>query len=546
MELDAIDGLVALGLVTIDQATAAARIPDVALGRFGRLALVGVDVTALLPAVATLSGINVATPEVLSAPGHAGLAPEVQAALRALPACPLKRAEGGPIDVVIADPGSRARVAELLGPMFRPWIAAEPTVRLIAAQHLTAGATLVPEAAAPTPVAQAATSAPRTSVASNEMAAFVEGHRASSAGLSPAIVAAAMAERVDLSDEEKRRILELDGKIDGATPLELLGVTRDATDDEIKERYYQLSRAFHPDAHFRKQLGSFKPRVVRVFRALKKACDKLVAQVEQRDHLDLGAGEAGAAHPAAPPSAPAPPAAVTASSSQKLRGLISFESAVARERPSPPTPAQATPMPSAQPRPRLRSGGEFELELKADGATPDVATVPRRAEAAVEIEPLVVDAAVRAPTLPARPTTATRAPQVVTERPRLDRRIVVGVAAGAAVVVAVVLVIALRSGGGAAAPKHSPEEQQAALLDRARTAANQGELAQAVAFASDALRLGTDGDLAARAYSIRGRALVKNGDLADGILDLREAVKRLKPGDPLRAEAEAALSQAKP
>ncbi|MBI1949021.1 MAG: DnaJ domain-containing protein [Deltaproteobacteria bacterium] len=566
MEIDAVDGLVALGLVTIDQATAAARIPDVALGRFGRLALVGVDVAALLPAVAALSGVKVAPPEVLSAPGHAGLAPDVQSALRALPACPLRRPENGPIDVVIADPASRARVAELLGPMFRPWIAAEPTVRLLAAQHLMAGAAPSPTVEAPKAAVAAAAPLHRADVASNQMAAFVEGPRAASSGLSPAVVAAAMAERVDLSDEDKRRILDLDGKIDRSSPAELLGVAPDATDDEVKERYYELSRAFHPDAHFRKQLGSFKPRVVRVFRALKKACDTLVAEVEERDHLDLGAGAADAAGAAAAaaagaagttgttgttgaarapvaPLAPAPAPAVTASSSQKLRGLISFDSIADRERPAPPTPAQPTPMPSAQPRARLRSGGELEIELDAGGAVPDVAVVPRRAEvAAIEPASLVVDPAVQAPPPRPRQVSAVRAPEGSKPRAGLDRRVIFGAAAGAALVIVVVLVVALRGGSGETPSLPTPAEKQAALLDQARAAATRGDFAVATAFASDALRLGTDGELAARAFAIRGTALVKNGDPAEGRADLQEAVKRLEPGDPLRGEAEAALA----
>ncbi|OGQ09998.1 MAG: hypothetical protein A2138_01580 [Deltaproteobacteria bacterium RBG_16_71_12] len=498
---------------------------------------------ALLPAVATFSGVKVAPPEVLSAPGHAGLAPEVQAALRALPACPLKRSDSDPIDVVLADPACRARVAELLGPMFRPWIAAEPTVRTLAAQHLVAGAAPAPAAAPSKPAIEVARPAPLGNVASGEMAAFVEGHRATTGGLSPATIAAAMAERVDLSDDEKRRILDLEGKLDRVAPAELLGVAPDATDDEIKERYYQVSRGFHPDAHFRKQLGSFKPRVVRVFRALKKACDTLVAQVQERDHLDLaGANAAGA-----PATAGAPPApAAVASSASRIRGLITHEGAAGRDRPSPSTPAQPTPMPSTQPRPRVRSGGELEIELQDASGTLDVAVVPHRAEAAVEVAPLLVDPAVQAPPLRARQASVVRAPEGDVRRPRIDRRVLIAVAAGAAIVVAVALVVALRSGGGASAAMHTPQAQQAVLLDQARAAANQGDYAEAVAFASDALRLGTDGELAARAYAIRGRSLVKNGDPAEGIADLREAVKRLKPGDPLRGEAEAALAQAKP
>ena len=52
--------------------------------------------------------------------------------------------------------------------------------------------------------------------------------------------------------------------------------------------------------------------------------------------------------------------------------------------------------------------------------------------------------------------------------------------------------------------------------------------------------------MGARAHAVRGRALVHNGDRAEGIADLQEALRRLAHGDPLRAETEAALANAKP
>ncbi|MCC7108939.1 MAG: J domain-containing protein, partial [Deltaproteobacteria bacterium] len=254
MEIDAIEGLVALGLVSSEQAAAAQSVPDASLGRLGRLALVGVDVNALLPTLAAFARMPLATAEHLQAGAAPPLAPAAQSALAALPACPVLRPDGS-VEVVLSDPKVRPQVAAVMGPMFRGCLAAEEPLRALCARLLTAAAPVTGAAPAASvapassPVAAAAPRAP--TVANHEMAAFVEAPRARAAGLSGAALAAALAEPVDLSDAAKRRILELDARIDSASPAELLGVTPGKSANDIKERYYELSREFHPDAHFR-------------------------------------------------------------------------------------------------------------------------------------------------------------------------------------------------------------------------------------------------------------------------------------------------------
>ena len=42
-----------------------------------------------------------------------------------------------------------------------------------------------------------------------------------------------------------------------ADPYSILGVSRNATDDEVKKAYRELARKYHPDAYFKKRAGIF-------------------------------------------------------------------------------------------------------------------------------------------------------------------------------------------------------------------------------------------------------------------------------------------------
>jgi hypothetical protein len=151
MDVDPIERLVELGLVS-PAAAMAARTPANGVGRFGRLAMMGVDVDALVPRLAEIAQIPVAPVDVVHAvPSNAPLLPpELRAALVALPASPVFRA-GMPSAIVISDPTTRARVRELLGPTFTVYLATEAQVRALAARFLVppAGSALTTSGGAP-------------------------------------------------------------------------------------------------------------------------------------------------------------------------------------------------------------------------------------------------------------------------------------------------------------------------------------------------------------------------------------------------------------
>lgn len=94
-----------------------------------------------------------------------------------------------------------------------------------------------------------------------------------------------LADGVDLTDEQKKRILHVDGNLTLWNHYKLLGVRRTASAADIKAAYFKVSREFHPDSFFRKNIGRFGERIERIFRAMKLAYDEL-ANPERRIAYD--------------------------------------------------------------------------------------------------------------------------------------------------------------------------------------------------------------------------------------------------------------------
>lgn len=84
-----------------------------------------------------------------------------------------------------------------------------------------------------------------------------------------------LAEAADLTEEQRKRILFVEHNLGSWSHYKLLDVRRTASVADIKAAYFKASREFHPDAFFRKNLGSFKDRIERVFKGMKAAYDTL-------------------------------------------------------------------------------------------------------------------------------------------------------------------------------------------------------------------------------------------------------------------------------
>jgi curved DNA-binding protein CbpA len=107
---------------------------------------------------------------------------------------------------------------------------------------------------------------------------------------------AALNEEVDLSEERKREILELEAALETKNHFELLGVKPTADTKQIREAFYELSRKFHPDRFFKKNIGSFRARIEHVYRRLSQVHETLSDDDKRRAYLK--------AHPALLDDAP--------------------------------------------------------------------------------------------------------------------------------------------------------------------------------------------------------------------------------------------------
>jgi curved DNA-binding protein CbpA len=66
----------------------------------------------------------------------------------------------------------------------------------------------------------------------------------------------------------------------------LLGVGRDATEQETRKKYFNLAKLYHPDRHFRPEMGDMKERLETLFAAIHDAYETLIDQ-SKRDQYDL-------------------------------------------------------------------------------------------------------------------------------------------------------------------------------------------------------------------------------------------------------------------
>ena len=80
---------------------------------------------------------------------------------------------------------------------------------------------------------------------------------------------------LDISEELQQRILNLEAVLEDLNYFEVLGVERSVDARGIKRAYFKLSREFHPDRYFRRSLGSFGPRLERIFKKIVEAYELL-------------------------------------------------------------------------------------------------------------------------------------------------------------------------------------------------------------------------------------------------------------------------------
>lgn len=169
----------------------------------------------------------------------------------------------------------------------------------------------------------------------------------------------------DLDFDEKTRILELYQRLDTLDHYGLLSVPRSADKRAIKRAYYEIAPSFHPDRYFRKNLGSFKPKMETIFGRLTLAHDTLTRKAERANYDARLAAFEKARSPnngrrSNPPTGgspqssdafsstarPSPPPAELTSDEERLRRVALKRRLLGRNSPSQP-PSQ--PPPSSRP-----------------------------------------------------------------------------------------------------------------------------------------------------------------------------------------------------
>ena len=95
---------------------------------------------------------------------------------------------------------------------------------------------------------------------------------------------AELEEEVDLDLDRRREILDCFYRLKDMSHYELLGVASDAEKKAIRDAYFRLSKRFHPDTLYGKNLGSYKSKMESVFKRLTDAYEVLGKKKRRREY----------------------------------------------------------------------------------------------------------------------------------------------------------------------------------------------------------------------------------------------------------------------
>lgn len=97
---------------------------------------------------------------------------------------------------------------------------------------------------------------------------------------------------VELEPERRARIDLIHAALPDLTHYDLLGVPPDADKALLKRAYFTLSKEFHPDTQYGKQLGAYKSKMEVIFRHLTEAHD-VVTRAKRKAEYDEGLAKTG-------------------------------------------------------------------------------------------------------------------------------------------------------------------------------------------------------------------------------------------------------------
>ncbi len=154
---------------------------------------------------------------------------------------------------------------------------------------------------------------------------------------------------IDLSEEDRAAIDHYHGRLMTATHYELLGVARDVDRKAIRDAYFALSRRFHPDVFYKRELGPYKSRINEIFHAFTRAYDVL-SNARQRAGYDLHLASFQSDPPSGISSAPPPPPRSPAATSTSAAVRAPTPAPVPSNPSQPATPRAPTPTHGFTPR----------------------------------------------------------------------------------------------------------------------------------------------------------------------------------------------------
>ena len=154
-------------------------------------------------------------------------------------------------------------------------------------------------------------------------------------------------EAVDIDLARRRRILDLYYRLDQLNHYQLFGIDPSVEKKAIKSAYFEIVNVFHPDRYFGKNVGSFKPKLEKVFARLSDSYDVLSRSASRAEYDNyLRAQSKTRAFDAGQIDNAAHQAAL-----QEVMRRIQAEASVENRGRSVPPPSGSVPPPASAPHP---------------------------------------------------------------------------------------------------------------------------------------------------------------------------------------------------
>ncbi len=105
----------------------------------------------------------------------------------------------------------------------------------------------------------------------------------------PAILPSARADAHPIPADQRRRIDDFFEALDRKNAFDLLEIDLQADGRAVKRAYFKLSKEFHPDRYFGREIGEYGDRLSKIFQAIKAAFE-LLSNEERRAAYEEAAG----------------------------------------------------------------------------------------------------------------------------------------------------------------------------------------------------------------------------------------------------------------